>query len=181
MQTLRICGVCVAELPGDSTQNFCAKCLSDASEEPGLLYNKPSPQAATPGLAPPHPELPRSLLPQLEILGLIGHGGMGAAYRARQRGLDRVVALKILPQQLSKDAGFAERFAREARALARLNHPNIVDVHDLDQVGAISYFLMESVDGVNLRQMLESHRLRPQEAYGQQIESKDEVMQILVA
>jgi len=89
---------------------------------------------------------------------------MGAVYRARQRGLDRVVALKILPQQHSKDAGFAERFAREARALARLNHPNIVDVYDLGQAGAIYYFLMEFVDGVNLRQMLESHRLTPQES-----------------
>jgi len=75
-----------------------------------------------------------------------------------------VVALKILPQQLSKDAGFAERFAREARALARLNHPNIVDVYDLGQAGAIYYFLMEFVDGVNLRQMIESHRLSPTEA-----------------
>jgi hypothetical protein len=89
---------------------------------------------------------------------------MGAVYRARQRGLDRVVALKILPFQYSKDAGFAERFAREARALARLNHTNIVDVYDLGQAGAIYYFLMEFVDGVNLRQMLESHRLTPPEA-----------------
>jgi tRNA A-37 threonylcarbamoyl transferase component Bud32 len=106
----------------------------------------------------------KGLFPQLDILGLIGCGGMGAVYRARQRGLDRVVALKILPQQLSKDAGFAERFAREARALARLNHPNIVDVYDLGQAGAIYYFLMEFVDGVNLRQMLEAHHLTPPEA-----------------
>ncbi|MCL4788144.1 MAG: serine/threonine protein kinase [Verrucomicrobia bacterium] len=164
MQTLRICAGCGSELPSDSTQDFCSRCLPSLGEKPGTLPNERSPQAATSGLIPPHPELLKSLFPQLEILGLVGCGGMGAVYRARQRGLDRVVALKILPQQLSKDAGFAERFAREARALARLNHPNIVDVYDLGQAGAIYYFLMEFVHGVNLRQMLESHPLTPPEA-----------------
>ncbi|MBE0539940.1 MAG: serine/threonine protein kinase [Verrucomicrobia bacterium] len=163
METVRICGGCGLELPGDSTQNFCANCLSKAGEEKAPR-NEPSPRSAPHTLTAPHPDALRSLFPQLDILGLIGCGGMGAVYRARQRGLDRVVALKILPQQFSKDRGFAERFAREARALARLDHPNIVDVYDLGQAGAIYYFLMEFVDGVNLRQMLESHRLTPQES-----------------
>jgi hypothetical protein len=91
---------------------------------------------------------------------------MGAVYKARQRGLDRLVALKILPPQISQDPAFAERFAREARALARLNHPNVVAVYDLGQTGDLYYFLMELVDGVNLRQMLQSGRLPPDECFG---------------
>jgi len=164
MHTLRICEICGAELPSDSPQSFCESCLSKVGESKASLKGGRSPRPSTSALTAPRPELLRSLFPQLEILDLVGCGGMGAVYRARQRGLDRVVALKILPQQLSKDRGFAERFAREARALARLNHPNIVDVYDLGQAGAIYYFLMEFVDGVNLRQMLESHQLSPSEA-----------------
>lgn len=131
---------------------------------PTVASDDPLPRGVLEDFTPPRPEALAVLFPQLEIFSLLGHGGMGAVYRARQRGLDRVVALKILPFQYSKDAGFAERFAREARALARLNHTNIVDVYDLGQAGAIYYFLMEFVDGVNLRQMLESHRLTPPEA-----------------
>jgi len=89
---------------------------------------------------------------------------MGAVYKARQRGLDRMVALKILPPQISAEPAFAERFAREARALARLNHPNVVTVFDLGQTGPLYYFLMEFVDGINLRQMLQAGQLAPRDA-----------------
>ncbi len=89
---------------------------------------------------------------------------MGAVYKARQRGLDRMVALKILPPQISTEPGFAARFAREAQALARLSHPNVVTVIDLGQSGSVYYFLMEFVDGVNLRQMLQAGRLAPRDA-----------------
>ena len=76
------------------------------------------------------------LFPQLEILELLGKGGMGAVYKARQPALDRLVALKILPPRPGSDPGFAERFTREARALARLSHPNIVAVYDFGQVSS---------------------------------------------
>lgn len=91
---------------------------------------------------------------------------MGAVYRARQRGLNRFVALKILPPQISQVPAFAGRFAREAQALARLSHPNIVTVIDLGQSGSLYYFLMEMVEGVNLRQMLRSQRMTPRDAMG---------------
>src|SRR5437867_10873145 len=78
----------------------------------------------------PTPKELAPLFPQLEILELLGQGGMGAVYKARQPGLDRLVALKILPPEAVRDPAFAERFGREARALARLNHPNIVSVYD---------------------------------------------------
>ena len=61
---------------------------------------------------------------------------MGAVYKARQTGLDRLVAVKILPPEVGRDPAFAERFTREARALARLSHPNIVAVHDFGRTSA---------------------------------------------
>jgi hypothetical protein len=88
---------------------------------------------------------------------------MGAVYKARQLKLDRWVALKLLPPETASDPAFAERFGREARALARLNHPNIVTVHDFGQAGGLSYFIMEFVDGVSLRQRLRSAPIPPQE------------------
>jgi predicted Ser/Thr protein kinase len=159
MKTLRICESCKAELPADSTQRLCSRCLAAG------INAEPSPRSEA-GFSPPHPLALKSLFPQLDILGLLGHGGMGAVYQARQRGLDRLVALKILPPQISAEHAFAERFAREARALARLSHPNIVTVFDLGKSGALYYFLMEFVDGMNLRQLMETYRLTPRETLG---------------
>jgi Protein kinase domain len=103
--------------------------------------------------------------PQLEILALLGAGGMGAVFKARQPSLDRFVALKILPAELeASDPAFAERFAREGRLLARLNHPNIVAVHDFGRAGPFFYLIMEFVDGVNLRQAMRGNRFTPEEA-----------------
>jgi serine/threonine protein kinase len=102
--------------------------------------------------------------PQLEILELIGQGGMGFVYQARQSKIERLVALKILPQSLAADPAFAERFTRVARMLARLNHPNIVTLHDFGQAGGFFYLLMEYVDGVNLRQAMKVGRFTPAQA-----------------
>jgi hypothetical protein len=112
---------------------------------------------------PPLAEVAK-LFPQLEILDLLGAGGMGAVYKARQPALDRIVALKVLPSQNAHGVNFAERFNREARALARLSHPNIVSVHEFGQAGALSYFIMEFVDGANLRLLEQGSRLSPREA-----------------
>jgi serine/threonine protein kinase len=103
-------------------------------------------------------------LPQFEILELIGRGGMGVVYKARQPQLDRIVALKILPPLDALSPDFVARFTREARSLAKLNHPNIVHVHDFGETGGLYYIIMEYVDGANLRQLLESRRLTPAEA-----------------
>jgi serine/threonine protein kinase len=70
------------------------------------------------------------LFPAYEVLEIIGRGGMGAVYRARQLALDRIVAIKLLPLEVSVDRDFAERFKREARTMAKMNHPNIVSVFD---------------------------------------------------
>jgi predicted Ser/Thr protein kinase len=124
--------------------------------------------AAPPGkpkpFVPPTPAELAPMFPQLEILGLIGQGGMGAVYQARQKELDRTVALKILPPGIGQEVGFAERFMREAKALARLNHPGIVTLYEFGRADGLFYFLMEYVDGVNLRQLLNAGRVAPREA-----------------
>ena len=89
---------------------------------------------------------------------------MGVVYKARHRGLDRWVALKILPAAAERDPAFAERFAREARALAKLDHPNIVAVHDSGEADGLYYFIMEYVDGANLRQVLAAGGIKPEQA-----------------
>jgi tRNA A-37 threonylcarbamoyl transferase component Bud32 len=117
-----------------------------------------------PGFTPPGIEELARKFPQLEIIELIGRGGMGAVYKARQKELDRIVALKILPPGMGDAAAFAERFTREAKALARLNHPGIITIHDSGQADGLYFFLMEFVDGVNLRQLLATGRVSPREA-----------------
>ncbi len=111
------------------------------------LPTKPAP-------GPPRPAELEHSFPQLEVIGLLGQGGMGYVYKARQKGLDRLVALKLLPREVSKESDFAERFGREARALAKLSHPGIVVVHDSGQVGGLYYFIMEYIEGLNLRELL---------------------------
>ncbi|MEJ6578553.1 MAG: protein kinase [Akkermansiaceae bacterium] len=88
------------------------------------------------------------------MIELIGKGGMGAVYKCRQKSLDRFVALKILPQSLAADESFALRFQAEAKALATLNHPNIVTIHDFGHQGGFYFLLMEFVDGLNLRHLI---------------------------
>jgi serine/threonine protein kinase len=104
------------------------------------------------------------LVPGYEVLSELGRGGMGVVYKACQVKLDRLVALKVLPPETAADPAFAERFTREARALARLNHPHIIAIYDFGQEGALSYFVMEYVAGVNLRDRLRQGPLPPHEA-----------------
>src|SRR6185369_2008130 len=102
--------------------------------------------------------------PQLEILECLGRGGMGVVYKARQKSLNRLVALKLLAPERADDPLFAARFTREAQALASLTHPHIVAVHDFGQAGGFYFLIMEFVDGVNLRQLLQAKKLTPKEA-----------------
>jgi serine/threonine protein kinase len=116
--------------------------------------------------APP-PEVAQvaAAFPLLEVQTLIGAGGMGAVFCARQPKLNRLVALKVLPASLAeRDPAFAERFEREGQMLARLHHPNIVAVYDSGRAGDFFYLLMEHVDGVNLRQAMRASRFTPEQA-----------------
>lgn len=116
------------------------------------------------GFVPPTIGRLAELFPSLEILELLGAGGMGAVYKARQQGLDRLVALKILPEEFAHDVKFALRFTREARTLAKLNHPNIVSVFEFGKAQDTFYFLMEYVDGPTLRDVVSGGQLSPEHA-----------------
>ncbi|WP_341403388.1 serine/threonine-protein kinase [Luteolibacter soli] len=121
-----------------------------------------------PAVAAAGPELEQvaSAFPQFEVLGQIGRGGMGSVFKVRQPKLNRLAALKLLPDSLAADPAFAGRFEREAQVLARLNHPNIVAVYDYGQAEGFFYLLMEFVDGVNLRQAMKVSRFTPEQALG---------------
>ncbi|MHB1307740.1 MAG: serine/threonine-protein kinase, partial [Limisphaerales bacterium] len=155
------CPRCGNPIPAEAPQGLCPKCLiAEAMATP------PPTEASPSGLRPPDLEAVAAAFPQLEVLELIGVGGMGCVFKARQPRLDRWVALKLLPQSLAANAAFAERFNREARLLARLSHPGIVAVHDFGQSGGFCYLLMEFVGGVNLRQAMRAGRFTPQQALG---------------
>jgi len=153
------CPQCGTPLPVGTLAGLCPACLLQAGAAADTLSD-----AKQPAFSPPTVAELAAKFPQLEILELIGKGGMGAVYKARQRQLDRFVALKILPPGIGDDPAFAERFAREAKALAKLNHPGIVTIYDFGRADGLFYFFMEFVDGVNLRQLLHAGRVSPREA-----------------
>ena len=114
------------------------------------------------GWTPPSLDEAARLFQNYEVLGLLGYGGMGAVYQARQTSLDRLVAIKLLPLEVSVDQSFADRFKREARAMAKLNHPNIVAVHDFGQTSeGPLFFVMEFVDGSTLHQLIRGPGISP--------------------
>ena len=152
------CPQCGAETP-NATAGLCPRCLMAQIIQP--TQDGGENVASIPPLIPaelaPH-------FPQLEIIECLGRGGMGVVYKARQKSLNRFVALKLLAPERADDPQFAVRFEKEAQALAALNHPHIVGVYDFGQAGGFYYLLMEFVDGVNLRQLLQTKRLTPKEA-----------------
>ncbi|MGA2683902.1 MAG: DUF4019 domain-containing protein [Verrucomicrobiota bacterium] len=182
----KTCPHCGKPVPPTTLGGICPECMLKA----GLATQTEGPGGTGPHgtkVIHPPPSLAEIavLFPQLEILECLGRGGMGVVYKARQPRLNRLVALKILAREKEQDAQFAERFTREAQALARLNHPNIVTVYDFGTVGQASrlspsekeqaksetgvtpilhYLLMEFVDGLNLRQLLQAGKMKPEQA-----------------
>src|ERR1700754_3349447 len=126
-----VCQQCGAPVPADAAHGLCPRCVFAKA------------MTATGGgpIDPPDIESIRAAFPQFEVLSLVGAGGMGAVYKVRQPQLDRFVALKILAPERTDDARFAERFQREAQAVARLNNPHIVTIHDFGKTGGF-YFLL---------------------------------------
>lgn len=160
------CPNCGKPVPSTALKGLCPECLfkmgaavatetAGGPRQPGITTNPPS--------SPQVEDIARRF-PQLEVLGCLGRGGMGVVYKARQPRLDRWVALKILAPEKEKDSQFAERFTREAQALARLNHSHIVAVYDFGEADGLYYLLMEYVDGLSLRDLLGHGKLTPAEA-----------------
>ena len=90
-----------------------------------------------------------------QVLRQLGRGGMSVVYAARDLSLDRDVALKVLRSDLARDQDYVRRFRREARAAAKLNHPNIVQVYEVGSVDDTHYIAQEYIDGKNLREHLQ--------------------------
>ena len=107
---------------------------------------------------PPSPEHLQALLPQYDEWQMLGCGGMGAVYRARQVSLDRLVAIKVLPPQAAEDEEeFTERFKNEARTMAKMNHPAIVSVYDFGETSdGLLYIVMEYIDGTDVAKMIQA-------------------------
>ena len=124
---------------------------------------------SSPGdFSPPSVEHLDSVLDAYEFIEILGRGGMGAVYKARQVNLDRLVAIKILPQVTDGDElRFAERFQREAQAMGRLSHPNIIGVYDFGrtQDGQL-YIVMEYVEGTDLHQLIRTGQLTVEHLFG---------------
>ncbi len=123
--------------------------MSDSHEYAGFVAPEPA------DLAP--------LFPGYEIQSLIATGGMGAVYCAVQKSLDRTVALKILPMELSSDAAFCAGFEAEAKAMARLNHPNLIGVYDFGEVNGMLYIIMEFVPGKSIFHSADGIAIDPSE------------------
>ena len=94
-----------------------------------------------------------------EILAKLGEGGMGVVYRARDTKLDREIALKILPPDVAAIAERRQRFAREVKAIAALNHPHIVTIHAVEATADHRFYTMELVDGPSLGELMHKHGL----------------------
>ena len=131
-----LCPRCSSPIPADAPGGICPACALL-----GVADFTPPGQNATARM--PTLEEVAAAFAELEILELIGQGGMGVVFKARQPRLDRLVAVKILPPALAAQPGFAERFTREARALARLAHPHIVGVFDFGERAGFYHLVME--------------------------------------
>lgn len=145
-----ICTSCQANVPSDSA--FCAKCGSPVEG------NVPVPSD------PLLRALEQAVGAQYEIIRLLGRGGMGAVYLARESALDRLVAIKVLPPEGADPEGH-ERFRREAKTAARLTHPNIVPLHTFGEAHGMMYFVMGYVSGESLSAKLKRKgKIEPDEA-----------------
>ena len=146
----------------------CPHCGQDTTDPQGLVTARiaadplsPMLSTAVPGMSD-RQEL--AVFPGYEVLSVLGRGAMGVVYKARQIGLDRIVALKVLPQGGQSDKEALQRFRTEARAMAQLHHPNIVQIFDIGEQDSLPYFSLEFVEGGSLAQKLRGLPQPPRQA-----------------
>ena len=162
LDTCTTCNMLVASLraegrPGHIQANHSgyqpAPTLSWDGSFPSILANAPPPDTSGKLL-----EVPAELAnhPKYHIVGKLGHGGMGVVYKAQQRNMDRPVAIKVISKRFLDNSDAVIRFLGEARAAAKLNHPNIVQAFDTDQAGELHFLVMEFVQGKSLAELLDN-------------------------
>lgn len=177
-----VCPECRKSIPASAPAGQCPDCLLKRGLEragfASAAFAVTTPQGGR--AVPLSTDFVAQYFPQMEIVEVLGQGGMGTVFKAKQTKLDRLVAVKIIRPETANDPAFAERFMREAKTLARLNHPSIVGVHDFGEIdltaasansgnpvrGTLFYFIMEYVDGANLRQLMQSGQISPDMALG---------------
>ena len=153
------CPKCNGHLVADAPQGLCPVCLLEHGIQRTPENLDPMTTSTGGKFVPPTVDQLNKLFPQFDFRSMVGQGGMGAVYRVRQKSLDRTVAVKILPPDVGSDPTFAERFAREAKAMARLTHPNILSIHEFGETNGQYFLVMEFVDGINLRQAIQTKSL----------------------
>lgn len=142
---------CARDLAGifDQAQAAAERAAGDkATDDPQILSTLEGPPA------PPPLGTPAWTVGEYEVLGRLGSGGMGNVYKARHRRLDKLVALKLLPASSLSSREAAARFRREMKAVGALDHPNVVEAHDVGEQSGVAYLAMNVIDGIDLQRLV---------------------------
>jgi len=136
---------------GDASLRKEVESLLACQPEAREFFRAPAMEAGAKALATePQPDLTGRTLLHYQIVEKIGEGGMGVVYKARDLHLDRSVALKVLPPEAVADPERKRRFVQEAKAASALNHPNIIQIHDINSDGGVDFIVMEHIAGKSL-------------------------------
>jgi serine/threonine protein kinase len=158
---------------GDETLRREVQSLLTYATDAESFLERPAVDIATALSSEPHEAtLVGRTISHYQVLSLLGAGGMGEVYLARDPRLDRTVALKILPGELAADADRMQRFTREAKAASALNHPNVATIYDVGESDGISFIVMEHVEGETLLARI-SRRMTPPEVVDVAVQAAD--------